>query len=700
MNLIITEKDIAARRIASILADGNASTRKIEGINVYEFDGATIIGLSGHILGVDFPEEYKKWNEVDPEKLITAPIIHVPAKKRIISAIKKLAKSASKITIATDYDREGELIGVEALNIILNVKKPEELQLERVRYSAITSVEIKRAFASPAKVDFNLASAAEARQKIDLVWGAALTRFISLSAKRFGKDFLSVGRVQSPLLSLLVKREREIQNFKPVPYWEIKALLRNGGEFTARHEKGRIWDKKEAEAIAAKLGKEGVVVESKREVLQDKPPSPFNTTELLTAAARLGFSAVNAMRIAEELYINGYISYPRTDNTVYPLSMDCRAIISMFLETDFSEYAQALLAKAELRPTRGKREATDHPPIHPASLAKKSDLSANGWKIYELVVRRFFATFAEPAKWDTIKLTIDINQEKFIANGSKIVEQGWRWFYPYYTPQEKTIPALNTGDRVSVEKVEVLEKQTEAPPRYAQGKLIRLMEELGLGTKSTRHEIIAKLYARGYVHGNPVKPSKTAFAVASVLENYAKLIAKPEMTSKLEKDMDKIAEGTIEEDAVINESRSILRNVFKDLGEKKIEITNSLKQGMREDKIAGKCPRCGKELLVRKSKKGQFIGCQGYPSCEFTLPLPKFGRVVFEDEKCTTHGINKVRIVMKGKKAWKLGCPQCNYEAWQKAQNSKNENQKAEGEGAGASESEKQSESKSVSGSQ
>ncbi len=666
MHLIITEKDIAARRIANILADGNVKVRKIEGINIYEFiyesSPSAVVGLSGHILALDFPEEYKKWNEVEPEKLATAPVVQIPAKKRIVSAIKKLAKNADKITIATDYDREGELIGVEALDIILSVKA--ELKVERVRYSAITPVEIKRAFAAPAEVDFNLASAAEARQKIDLIWGAALTRFISLSAKRFGKEFLSAGRVQSPLLAILVQREREIQAFKPMQYFEIKAQLKNSFEFSAKHEKGRIWDKSEAQAIIAKLGKEGVVVESKREKLRDKPPAPFNTTEFLSAAAALGISTSTAMNIAEDLYIHGYISYPRTDNTVYPASVDCRAIISMLRESDLGEYARALLAKEELKPSRGRREATDHPPIHPTSAARRNELSAEHWKIYELITRRFLATFAEPAEWDLIKLAIDINQEKFHASGRKIAELGWRWFYPYHMPEERLLPALNVNDKVSVEKVELLERQTEPPPRYTQGRLIKLMEELGLGTKSTRHEIIAKLYARGYIHGNPIKPTKTAFAVVSVLENYAQLIAKPEMTSKLEKDMDKIAEGKVKEEAVVDESRSILQSVFKNLGERKLEITSSLKQGTRADKIAGTCSKCGGELLVRRSKKGRFIGCAGYPSCEFILPLPRYGRVIFEDEKCSIHGINKVKISMKGRRSWKLGCPQCNYEAW------------------------------------
>jgi DNA topoisomerase-1 len=671
MHLIITEKDIAARRIANILANGNVKVGKVEGINIYEFiyefNQSKVVGLSGHIIALDFPAEYKNWNEVDPQKLVTAPVVQIPAKKRIISAVKKLAENANKITIATDYDREGELIGVEALDIILSVRKAEELQVERVRYSSITASEIKRAFAAPARVDFDLASAAEARQKIDLIWGAALTRFISLSAKRLGKEFLSVGRVQSPLLAILVQREREIQAFKPVQYFEVKVEVKaqkNSFEFSAKHERGRIWDKSEAQAIVAKLGKEGVVIESKREKLRDRPISPFNTTEFLSAAAALGFSTSTAMRIAEDLYIHGYISYPRTDNTVYPPTMDCRAIIGMLQESDFSEYARALLAKKELKPTRGKREATDHPPIHPTSAARKNELSGEHWKIYELITRRFLATFAEPAEWDLIKIAIDINEERFLASGRKIIELGWRWFYPYHMPQELMLPILNSGDRVSVEGVELLEKQTEPPPRYTQGKLIKLMEELGLGTKSTRHEIIAKLYARGYIHGNPVKPTKTAFAVVSVLENYAQLIAKPDMTSKLEKDMDLIAEGKVEEEAVVSESRSILQNVFKDLGEKKLEISNSLKQGLRADKTAGKCPSCGRELLIRKSKKGQFIGCVGYPNCEFILPLPKYGRVIFEDEKCTLHGISKVKILMRGRKSWKLGCPQCNYEAW------------------------------------
>ena len=664
MHLIITEKHDTAKRIAAILSEKKPERERVSGVDTYKFDGKTVVGLSGHIVEVDFPKDYNNWQKTDLKTLVHAEVLTKPTHANIFTALRKLGKEAGHLTIATDYDREGELIGVEALNVIKKVNP--DVTADRVHYSTITPAEIKKAFSNPTKIDFNLADAGESRQVIDLVWGAVLTRFVSLSSGRLGDKFLSVGRVQSPTLAIIVNREKEREAFVPVPYWELFATLVNSGEFEAQHKKGRFLDKAEAERIKAKLGKTGTVksvVVGKR---NEKPPTPFNTTEFLRAASAIGTSAANAMRIAEYLYVNGFISYPRTDNTVYPQALDTKGILTSLLNTEFKEYAQKLLG-GKLVPTRGKKETTDHPPIHPATPAKRSDLKEDEWKIYELVVRRFFATFAEETQWETISLTVDISGEDFGANGARLVEPGWRWYYSYNVPEDRILPQLKEGQLLNVKEVNLIGKETQPPSRYGQGHLIKIMEDLGLGTKSTRHEIISKLYSRAYVHGNPLAPTKTAYAVIEALEKYANTITKPEMTGKLEHDMDEISEGKLTEDYVIKESRDMLDGIFKDMSRNKELITESLRNGLYEDRIIGTCQKCSSDLIIRKSKKGsRFIGCSAYPKCDFTLPLPRGGQIVVTDKQCKEHGLYFIRIINKGRRPWDIGCPHCNFIEWQK----------------------------------
>lgn len=662
MHLIITEKHDTAKRIASILSEKKPERERVNGVDTYKFDGKTVIGLSGHVVEVDFPKSYNNWQKTDLKDLIQADVLTKPTHANIVNALKKLGKEAEHLTIATDYDREGELIGVEALDIIKKVNP--DVTADRVHYSTITPAEIKKAFASPTKIDFNLAAAGESRQVIDLIWGAVLTRFVSLSSGRLGDKFLSVGRVQSPTLALIVNREKERDVFVPTPYWELYATLINSEEFEAQHKKGRFLDKAEAERIKEKLGKTGVVKNVALGKRSEKPPTPFNTTEFLSAASSIGISAANAMRIAESLYVNGFISYPRTDNTVYHATLDTKSIIASFLNTEFNEYAQKLLS-GKLVPTRGKKEATDHPPIHPATPAKRSELKEDEWKIYELVVRRFFATFAEETLWETMSVVVDISGEEFVANGARLIVQGWRWYYSYNKPEDRLLPQLKEGQILNVREINLVAKETQPPSRYGQGHLIKIMEDFGLGTKSTRHEIISKLYSRAYVHGNPLQPTKTAYAVIGALEKYAGTITKPEMTGKLEQDMDKISEGSITENYVVKESREMLDEVFRGLFENKESISESLRSGLYEDRIVGKCQKCSSDLIIRKSRKGsRFIGCSSYPKCDFTLPLPQGGQIVVTDRQCKEHGLYFIRIINKGKRPWDIGCPYCNYIEW------------------------------------
>lgn len=682
MHLIIAEKHDAAKRIAQILAGDKPHSQRVGGVDTYRFGDKVVLGLSGHIVGVDYPPGYNNWQKVDCKDLIRAEVVVRPIQEKIISALRSLGTEADRITIATDYDREGELIGVEALKIAR--EQNPGLKADRVRYSAITREEIQKAFKNPGKVDFDLARSGEARQIIDLVWGAALTRYISLTSGRLGKEFLSVGRVQSPTLALIVDREKEIQAFVPRPYWEIYADLER--ELRVQHASGRIWEKAEVDGILSRLGPEGIVRSIEKKTRIDKPPAPFDTTSFIAAASGMGFSAANAMRIAEWLYINGFISYPRTDNTAYPPSLDLKALTSLFTKGNFAAEAKRLL-QGKMVPTRGKRSTTDHPPIYPTALAEKSELKEEQWRIYELVVRRFFATLAEQCVWEATSLKVDIGPEPFRASGARLIDAGWRYYYPYSKSEEHLLPELKEGEHLRVLGTAVEAKETQPPARFGQGKLIKLMDELGLGTKSTRHDIISKLYARAYVQGNPMKPTNTAYAVVDTLQKYAPTITKPEMTQTLEKDMTSISERKIEEDEVLEESRVMLTSVFDELSQNQECIGQALKDGLRTDKIVGTCEKCKSDLVIRRGHRGsRFIGCSGYPNCRFTLPLPRFGTVIVTDKRCDQHGLNHIRIINKGKRPWDLGCPHCNFLEWQanKAQGKVKPEKKSESNGLGS----------------
>lgn len=670
MELIITEKDNAARRIAAILSGDSAEVERRNGVNVYRWGGKRCIGLSGHVVAVDFPSEYSDWRDVEPVELIGAEVEKTPTQENIVRTVRLLARDANRVTIATDYDREGELIGKEAYEIVRDVN--DEADIDRVRFSSITEGEVTSAFDDPDEIDFDLAAAGEARQVIDLVWGAALTRFLSLSARQLGDDFISVGRVQTPTLKLIVDREREIEAFDPESYWEIFADLAKGEEsfdaqYFYRDEEGneaeRVWDEERAETVydALQGANEAGVESVSRRTRTDDPPVPFNTTQFIRAASSIGYSAKRAMSIAEDLYTAGYITYPRTDNTVYPEDLDPRELLGAFTgNRTFGEDAKTLLEREEISPTEGDEETTDHPPIHPTEeLPTKGELSEAEWEVYELVVRRFFATVADPARWEHLKVVLEAGEHRLKANGKRLIEPGYHAVYPYFSTNENFVPDVEEGETLALTEVRIEDKETQPPRRYGQSRLIETMEEMGIGTKSTRHNTIEKLYDRGYIENDPPRPTKLATAVVEAGEEYADRVVSEAMTAQLEADMRAIAAGEKDLDEVAGESREMLERVFDDLMESREEIGDHLQQSLKADKTLGPCPESGHDLLVRRSRRGSyFVGCDGYPDCEYTLPLPNTGKPLILDETCEEHDLRHVKM-LAGRGTFVHGCPQC-----------------------------------------
>src|SRR5215210_5006591 len=455
MRLIISEKANTAKKIAQFLSEGSVKEGKHRSVPHHTFtwkgEATVSVGLKGHVLNPEYPEEYSNWQKVEPRELIDAEILKTVSEKGVAQAVTSLAKKAESVVIATDFDREGELIGVEALSLVFEANPKLTDHVQRARFSALTPGEVGRAFDELLEVSNDLANAGEARQDIDLIWGATLTRWVSRATKRYGNAFLSVGRVQSPTLVLIAERERERRAFTPEPYWEIEASLQNGEPFTARHANGRFKEEAPAKTAYENLTDTARVTEVKEKSATRPPPIPFNTTGFLSAAANIGINPSRASRIAEDLYTDGYISYPRTDNTVYPRSLDLREVTGGLKRVEgVGAYAEKLLSDGKLSPTRGKKETTDHPPIYPTGYASKLALRDDQWKIYQLLVRRFLATLSTPAKTLRTTLRLESGGEPLIAGGTVLTEEGWFAVYPYGRQADEEMPKLSEGEEVKV----------------------------------------------------------------------------------------------------------------------------------------------------------------------------------------------------------------------------------------------------------
>ena len=705
MKLVVTEKNDAAQKIADLLGVKKPKADKVFSTPVYRFerDGEewVTIGLRGHILEPDFaPQlihkkrggwmgvtadgetlpasipaslpkppfkkrkpftedgvELKTWKMDALPYLVHAPIEKLPKEKDIIRSLKNLAKKADSIVIATDFDREGELIGSDALSCCREVNPTAPVS--RARYSAFTKAEITNAFENLVSMDDCLAQAGASRQDIDLIWGAVLTRYLTLVKFAGYGNVRSSGRVQTPTLALIVERERERMAFVPEDYWVIKGAFDadaasgptpgdGEGAFEALHSTARFKDEASAkavmEAVSSAVSARVDAVETKRRKVA--PPAPFNTTSLLAAASAEGLSPARTMRLAESLYMDGYISYPRVDNTVYPSSLDLAEVVrTISVNPAYAPVCKQLLSRGKLTATRGKKETTDHPPIYPTAKATPDDLPAAEYKLYNLVARRFLATLSDAAVVEGTKVTLDVAGEAFAAKGDVLVEPGFRAIYPYGLKRDEQLPSLAEGQVIAFNGATCTKKQTEPPARYSQGKLIQEMEKLGLGTKSTRHSIIERLYAVKYIQNDPIEPSQLGMAVIDALGKFAPHITNSEMTAELEQGMDDIAAGHTSREDVVTASRNLLSDQLAVLLPHSEEVKDALADAVAADAYVGKCPKCDHDLQIRASQKtkSMFIGCSGWPECDVTFPLPK-GKIEAVEELCPACGMPQVKV--------------------------------------------------------
>ncbi len=655
--LIITEKPAAMKKIADALADGKAIKQSINGIASYKVTHGkkdiVVTCAVGHLYtvtekekkGWTYPVFETKWEQSSKVNKASA------FTSKYVTAIKKLAKEATEFTIATDFDIEGEVIG---FNVLKHACKQKDAK--RMKFSTLTKPELRESYKNINKtIEWGQANAGLTRHVLDWYYGINLSRALSLSLKKAGMfKVLSSGRVQGPTLKIIVDREKEIQAFKPDPFWEIDLDGSiNKENIIASHKEGKIFDKKRADEIIKNTkGKDGVVDKVNKKKFNQAPPVPFDLTTLQTESFRVHrIQPKYTLDIAQSLYLAGLISYPRTSSQQLPTSIGYKKLLTAVAKnSEYKELANKILKKKTLKPNNGKKTDPAHPAIYPTGIKKA--LKDKEKKVYDLIVKRFLATFSDPATRETVSINIDVNKEIFVAKGTRTLVKGWHEFYaPYVKLEEEEMPDVNKGDDVKVKKITQEEKETKPPKRYNIASIIKELEKRGLGTKATRATIIDTLFNRGYVCGQPIEATALGLKTIETLEKYIPQIVDEALTKYFEEEMEGIRSGKKKGENVLKEAKKVLTKLLTLFKKHDESIGKELMESNREaETIAntvGKCPVCEGTLMMRRGKFGKFIACDKYPDCKTTFKLPQYGTIKPIEKVCEVCGYPMVKIIKK-----------------------------------------------------
>ena len=673
------EKNKAAAQIASILGDGEVKKIDVDGLPAYEFkwkgEEWLAMGLSGHIMNYDFPEKYNKWNEVDPGVLLGVDPEKFVTRADYASAVKKLAKRANKIILACDYDREGENIGFEAKTLAEEVTK---VPVARARFSALSPKEVKKAFENLMEPDYNLAMAAEARQILDLKMGAAFTRFVTLSVREKArtKDVLSIGPCQTPTCGFVYEREKVIRAFQAKDFWKITAIFSpKGGEFEGTHRAGNIYDKEKAAEIFKRLkgAKEGLVAKKTVKEAKTSPPSPLNTTEFLKRASKfLGISPEAALEVAEQLYLAGFTSYPRTETNIYADDFDFKSLLFDFArQKEYRPFAESILI-APIVPKNGEKDAHDHPPIHPIRAASRGEVSSAVHipqvpEVYDLIARHFLANLMPAAVFEKTHLHLLVQEEPFDSSGTVLKDSGWLEAYPFENKKDKLLPFVEEGAKVGIKKLSNVKSKTNPPKKLTEAELLTLMDKNGIGTKATAPSHIETNKKRGYFEtkGKTVSILDTGFTLMEGLSLTVPILIRPEIRAKIEALIQEVEDGKKEFDASLEEGTALIREMYAQLEANKKELTSSIAGTIKdeaalEDKknYIGTCKACSHVLRIVQTDSGRFVGCTGYPDCRNSYPLPKTGALtVLRSKECKKEGAAVLKV--GNKYNWAVGIGPC-----------------------------------------
>lgn len=604
------------------------SPSKAKTIEKYLGKEYKVVASVGHIR--DLPKSQKK--AIDIEAGFVPHYEVVKGKEHIISDIKKLAKSADEVVLATDPDREGEAIAWHIAEAV-GLKKAKRIVFHEITEDAVTE-----AIKHPRDIDMRLKEAQEARRVLDRLVGYDLSGLIWKKV-RYG---LSAGRVQSPALRILVEREREIRSFKPETYWKIFAQLRDKDKHELTFECSvEPRDKKEVDRILD-LGEKNSwkVTDIKETEVRRAPRPPFITSTLQQAASsRLGFAPSRTMMVAQRLYEAGLITYMRTDST--NLSAQAKRDIESIVKKKFGEsyYESHAFAK------KSKNAQEAHEAIRPTHMNVENAGSTEEQKrLYKLIWQRTLATQMKDAVIMRTKVVANIDKEAvpdFHLNGSRILFDGWTKVDPAAQGEEVILPKLKVGEKLDLQKIFSDEKQTEPPARYSEAGLIKELEKRGIGRPSTYASIIKTIVDRGYVEKvqKALVPTDTGEVVSGFLEeNFTNYIS-DSFTAEMEDELDEIALGKRTYEKTLQDFYGPFHKEVKDK-EKAAKATDLGEAGSEF-----KCPVCGSSMIVKLGRGGRFLSCSRFPDCTGALTIN--GELIKADEPIGTDPESGLPIYLK-----------------------------------------------------
>lgn len=639
------------------------SPAKVKTISKFLGSSYVVMASNGHVR--DLP---KSQLGIDVEHDFEPKYITIRGKGDLLAALRKEVKKADKIYLATDPDREGEAI---AWHLYIALKL-EDKKVYRISFNEITKNAVKTSIKEARQIDLDLVDAQQARRALDRVVGYRISPLLWAKVKRG----LSAGRVQSVALKIIADREAEIEAFNPEEYWTLDATIGIEGEkkpIVAKFQ-GNIGSKEEVDAIISKVEHtEFKVAEVKKGERSKKAPLPFTTSTLQQEASKvLNFATQKTMRIAQQLYEGveikgngtvGLISYLRTDSTRVSEEADAnaRAFIS-------NVYGEKYTADAEKKATDGKKIQDAHEAIRPTDVnrtpaALKESLSRDQFRLYQLIWKRFVASRMKDAKFETTSVKIEADEYRFGVSASKVAFDGFRAVYTE-SDEEKPennvlVKSLDKNTKLTKESLEAKQHFTQPPAHYTEASLVKALEELGIGRPSTYAPTISTIIARRYV----AKENKNLYmtemgeAVNNIMKQSFPSIVDVTFTANMEGLLDLVEEGKVE-------WKSIISNFYPDLDEAVKCAEKELEKVQIRDEVTDVlCDECGRNMVVKYGPHGKFLACPGFPECKNTKPyLEKIG------VKCPLCGKDIViRKTKKGRKYY--GCednPTCEFMSWKK----------------------------------
>ncbi len=637
------------------------SPSKSKTIEKYLGKNYKVVSSKGHIR--DLATTGKYGLGVDIEHGFTPSYIPISGKKKLIAELKKAVKESDHVYLATDPDREGEAISWH-LKDALDIK---DENYERVLFHEITKDRVLEAMQKPSKIDDDLVRSQETRRILDRIIGFRLSKL--LQSKTGAK---SAGRVQSVALKLIVDREREIERFVPSEYWTITAIFPDfeAELFSFDHEELTLKCQSEAQKVLNALGKEYRIesIDQKKKAKKSKPPFITSTLQQ-EASTKLGFSAKKTMTLAQKLYEGvevekepiGLITYMRTDSI--RLSDEFVGSTYHFIEQHYGKNFIGYQKKT--KKTENVQDA--HEAIRPTSIERtpekmKPYLSNDEYKLYRLIYYRTLASLMADAKVQQTTVILDNNNYQFKATGQVLIEDGYLKVYQdYESSEDKILPAMDPNQKAVLSTDQVQDEQhfTKPPARYTEAKLIKEMEELGIGRPSTYAKTIDTLKERDYVTMEDKKfvPTEMGIETTDKLQEFFQDLINVRYTADMELDLDKVAEGKKVWNQVLEDFYQLFEPRVKNA------FDHMEKKGPQE--TGERCPVCGNPLVIRSGKYGSFVACSNYPNCKYIKKEAKEVKEIMDCPLCDG------KIIEKKTKRGKIfyGCdhyPKCTFASWDK----------------------------------